>query len=85
MKKVMCLAVSMFMLLNLSFAATLNLRTAKNLSVEKSTKITVNMKDRIKLNSGTSDVVEMNPIKMRIGEDEPIPVPTPVRPVLEIM
>ena len=35
MKKVMCFAVSMFMLVNLSFAATLSFRPIKNFKADK--------------------------------------------------
>ena len=45
MKKVMCFAVSIFMLINLSFAATLSFRPVKNIKVDKIEKIMVNMKD----------------------------------------
>ena len=81
MKKVMCFAVSIFMLVNLSFAATLSFRPVKNIKVDRIEKIMVNMKDEIKLD----DVIVLKPIKVRIGEQEPIPVPAPIKPVLEIM
>lgn len=82
MKKVMCFAVSMFMLVNLSFAATLSFRPIKNFKVDKIEKIMVNMKDEIKVDD---DAIVLKPIKIRIGEQEPIPVPAPIKPVLEIM
>ena len=82
MKKVMCFAVSIFMLINLSFAATLSFRPVKNIKVDRIEKIMVNMKDEIKLDD---DVIVLKPIKVRIGEQEPIPVPAPIKPVLEIM
>ncbi len=82
MKKVMCFAVSIFMLVNLSFAATLSFRPVKNIKVDRIEKIMVNMKDEIKLDD---DVIVLKPIKVRIGEQEPIPVPAPIKPVLEIM
>ena len=82
MKKVMCFAVSIFMLVNLSFAATLSFRPVKNIKVDRIEKIMVNMKDEIKLDD---DVIVLIPIKVRIGEQEPIPVPAPIKPVLEIM
>lgn len=81
MKKVMCFAVSMFMLVNLSFAATLSFRPIKNFKVDKIEKIMVDMKDEIKVD----DAIVLKPIKIRIGEQEPIPVPAPIKPVLEIM
>ena len=82
MKKVMCFAVSMFMLVNLSFAATLSFRPIKNFKVDKIEKIMVNMKDEIKVDD---DAIVLKPIKIRIGEQEPIPVPAPIKPALEIM
>ena len=82
MKKVMCFAVSIFMLVNLSFAATLSFRPVKNIKVDRIEKIMVNMKDEIKLDD---DVIVLKPIKVRIGEQEPIPVPAPIKPVLEII
>ena len=82
MKKVMCFAVSMFMLVNLSFAATLSFRPIKNFKVDKIEKIMVNMQDEIKVDD---DAIVLKPIKIRIGEQEPIPVPAPIKPVLEIM
>lgn len=82
MKKVMCFAVSMFMLVNLSFAATLSFRPIKNVKVDKIEKIMVDMKDEIKVDD---DAIVLKPIKIRIGEPEPIPVPAPIKPVLEIM
>ncbi len=82
MKKVMCFAVSMFMLVNLSFAATLSFRPIKNFKVDKIEKIMVDMKDEIKVDD---DAIVLKPIKIRIGEQEPIPVPAPIKPVLEIM
>lgn len=82
MKKVMCFAVSMFMLVNLSFAATLSFRPIKNFKVDKIEKIMVNMKNEIKVDD---DAIVLKPIKIRIGEQEPIPVPAPIKPVLEIM
>ena len=45
-------------------------------------KIMVNMKDEIKVDD---DAIVLKPIKIRIGEQEPIPVPAPIKPVLEIM
>ena len=78
----MCFAVSMFMLVNLSFAATLSFRPIKNFKVDKIEKIMVNMKDEIKVDD---DAIVLKPIKIRIGEQEPIPVPAPIKPVLEIM
>ena len=78
----MCFAVSMFMLVNLSFAATLSFRPIKNFKVDKIEKIMVNMKDEIKVDD---DAIVLKPIKIRIGEQEPIPVPAPTKPVLEIM
>ena len=39
MKKVMCFAVSIFMLVNLSFAATLSFRPVKNIKVDRIEKI----------------------------------------------
>lgn len=82
MKKVMCFAVSIFMLVNLSFAATLSFRPIKNIKVDKIEKIMVDMKDEIEVDD---DVIVLKPIKIRIGEQEPIPVPAPIKPVLEIM
>ena len=82
MKKVMCFAVSIFMLVNLSFAATLSFRPIKNVKVDKIEKIMVNMKDEIEVDD---DAIVLKPIKIRIGEQEPIPVPAPIKPVLEIM
>lgn len=82
MKKVVCFAVSMFMLVNLSFAATLSFRPIKNFKVDKIEKIMVDMKDEIKVDD---DAIVLKPIKIRIGEQEPIPVPAPIKPVLEIM
>jgi len=82
MKKVMCFAVSMFMLVNLSFAATLSFRPIKNVKVDKIEKIMVDMKDEIEVDD---DAIVLKPIKIRIGEQEPIPVPAPIKPVLEIM
>lgn len=85
MKKIMCFAVSMFMLVNLSFAATLTVRptrTVTDLKFDKIEKRIINMKDMIELDP---EELILKPIKVRFGEEEPIPVPAPIKPVLEIM
>lgn len=79
MKKVMCFAVSIFMLVNLSFAASLSFYPIKNFKVEK---LKIDMRDEIEVDE---DAIVLKPIKIRIGEQEPIPVPTPIKPILEIM
>lgn len=76
MKKFFCLALSTFMLVNLSFAVTLPFKPVKtkvNLKINKIVKVEIEDK-----------VIKLQP-GMRIGDEEPIPVPTPIKPVEEIM